>query len=195
MGQHEIVELTTNITNLRLTNTWQGTTKQFLTHFKEKLHLLDSLVEESDKIPKTTHIGFLQQAVKSIPDLHQFCVMDTVWHQETGSSGALSYQSYYDLLKSAAYHHDITVNSAVKSHRAYTFLTHEDDDFGMGSTNIELDHPEDDICTHEVYLTNLSSPMPSHTPKLFLPKSIWNELTNKVRKLIIAHNKNIGSSS
>ena len=137
MDQHEIVELTTYITNLRLTITWKRMTQQFLMHFKEKLHLLDSLVEESNKNPQTTHIVFLLQAVESIPDLCQVCIMATVWHQKTGSSRTLSCQSYYDLLKSTAYHHGITVNSAVKCHRAYTHLTHEDDDFDTGSTNFE----------------------------------------------------------
>ena len=54
MAQHEIVELTMYITNLWLTDTWKGMTQCFLTHFKEKLHLFDSLVEEYNKIPKTT---------------------------------------------------------------------------------------------------------------------------------------------
>ena len=98
-------------------------TQQFLTHFKETLHLLDSLVKESDKILETTYIVFLQQAVKSIPDLCQVNVMDTIWHQKTGLSGTLSYQSYYELLKSATYCHNITVNSAVKHCGAYTHLT------------------------------------------------------------------------
>ena len=70
MAQQEIVELTSYITNLRLTDTWIGTTQQlFLTHFKEKLCLLDPLVEESDKIPKTICIVFLQQAVEFISNL------------------------------------------------------------------------------------------------------------------------------
>ena len=131
MAQHEVVELTTYITNLRLIDTWKGTTQQLLTHFKERLCLFNSLVEEFDKIPETMYIGFLQQAVKSIPDLHQVCIMDIVWCQETGSSGTLSYQSYYEQLKSATYHHDITVNSAVKHPRADTQLSHEDDNFGI----------------------------------------------------------------
>ena len=33
--QHEVVTLTTNITNLSLTDNWKGTTHQFLSHFKE----------------------------------------------------------------------------------------------------------------------------------------------------------------
>ena len=44
VGQHEIVTLTTYITNLSHTDSWKSTTDQFLSHFKEKLHLLDSLV-------------------------------------------------------------------------------------------------------------------------------------------------------
>ena len=56
MAQHEIVELIVYITNLQLTDTWNGMTQQFLTHFKKNLHLLDSLVEESDKTPETSHI-------------------------------------------------------------------------------------------------------------------------------------------
>ena len=41
------------------------------------------------KILKTTHTGFLKQAVESIPDLCQVCITDIVWHQKTGSSGTL----------------------------------------------------------------------------------------------------------
>ena len=53
IAQCEIVELTTYITNLRLTDSWKTTTQQLFIHFKEKLCLWDSLVEESDEISKT----------------------------------------------------------------------------------------------------------------------------------------------
>ena len=39
------------------------------------------------------------------------------------------------------------------------------------------------------------SHLPSDTSKVFLPKSIWNELPKNVKKLIIVHNKNDDSSS
>ena len=111
----------TYITNLRRTDTWKGMTQQFLTHFKEKLHLLDSLAEESDNIPKTTCIVFLPQGVESIPDLRQVHVMDTVWHQKTGSLGTCSYQNYDDLLKSAAYCHGQLSHKVPQSlHSTYT---------------------------------------------------------------------------
>ena len=133
-------------------------TQQFLTHFNDNLILLDSLVEESDKIIETTHIVFLQQAVKSITDLCQVHVMDTIWHQKTGLSGTLSYQSYYELLKSATYCHNITVNSAVNHCGAYTHLTHEDNDCAAGSIDFEPDNSEHDICTYHQSFKPLAYP-------------------------------------
>ena len=47
VAQHEVVTLTTYITNLNLSDSWKGTTRQFLSHFKEKLRLLDSLVPDT----------------------------------------------------------------------------------------------------------------------------------------------------
>ena len=61
VAQHEVVTLTTYITNLSLTDSWKGTTRQFLSHFKEKLKLLDNLVPDTDKIPKTVRITYRGQ--------------------------------------------------------------------------------------------------------------------------------------
>ena len=44
VAQHDIITLTSDITNLTLNDSWKGTVRQFLSHFKEKLRLLDSLV-------------------------------------------------------------------------------------------------------------------------------------------------------
>ena len=63
VAQHNIISMTTNITNLTLNDSWKGTVRQFLSHFKEKLRLLDSLVPVSDQLPETTRITFLQRAV------------------------------------------------------------------------------------------------------------------------------------
>ena len=53
VAQHEVLTLTTYITNQSLTDSWKGTTRQFFSQFKEKLRLLDSLVPDNDKIPET----------------------------------------------------------------------------------------------------------------------------------------------
>ena len=59
VAQHDIITLTTEITNLTLNDSWKATVRQFLSHFKEKLRLLDSLVPVSDQLPETTRITFL----------------------------------------------------------------------------------------------------------------------------------------
>ena len=74
VAQHDIITLTTDITNLTLNDSWKGTVRQFLSHFKEKLRLLDSLVPVSDQLPETTRITFLQRAVQQNHDLRQTLV-------------------------------------------------------------------------------------------------------------------------
>ena len=82
VAQHDIITLTTDITNLTLNDSWKGTVRQFLSHFKEKLRLLDSLVPVIDQLPETTRITFLQRAVQQDHDLRQIHVMDSVWRSK-----------------------------------------------------------------------------------------------------------------
>ena len=119
IAQHEIVTLTTYITNLSLTDSWKGTTRQFLSSFKEKLRLLDSLVPDTDKIPETVRITFLQRAVQQNHDLQQIHVLDSVWRSKTGSTGKFTFEVYYDLLWNAAYQHDL--NKATKNRERPSF--------------------------------------------------------------------------
>ena len=61
VAQHDIITLTTEITNLTLNDSWKGTVRQFLSHFKEKLRLLDSLVPVSDQLPETQDSHFFRE--------------------------------------------------------------------------------------------------------------------------------------
>ena len=98
VAQHDIITLTTEITNLTLNDSWKGTVRQFLSHFKEKFRLLDSLVPVSDQLPETTRLTFLQRAVQQNHDLRQIHVMDSVWRFKTDSTEALTFDTYYNLL-------------------------------------------------------------------------------------------------
>ena len=93
VAQHEIVTLTIYITNLNLTYSWKGTTRQFLSYFKEKLRLLDSLVPDTDKITETVRITFLQKAVQQNHDLSRFMSLILSWISKTGSTGKLTLKS------------------------------------------------------------------------------------------------------
>ena len=88
-------------------NSWKGTVRQFLSHFKEKLRLLDSLVPVSDQLPETTRITFLQTAVQQNHDLRQIHVMDSVWRFKTESTDTLTFETYYNLLWDAAHQYDL----------------------------------------------------------------------------------------
>ena len=68
VAQHDIITLTTEITNLTLNDSWKGTVRQFLSHFKEKLRLFDSLVPVSDQLPEITRLTFLQRSKTMISD-------------------------------------------------------------------------------------------------------------------------------
>ena len=107
VAQHDIITLTTDITNVTLNDSWKGTVRQFLSHFKEKLRLLHSLVPVSDQLPETTRITFLQRAVQHNHDLRQIHVMDSVWRFKTDSTDALTFDTYYNLLWDAAHQYDL----------------------------------------------------------------------------------------
>ena len=111
--------------NLSLTDSWKGTTRQFIRHFKEKLILLDSLVPDTDKIPETIRITFLQSTVQPNHDLRQIHVLDSVWRSKTESTGKFTFEVYYGLLWNAAYQHDL--NRATKQTQRKAFISHQND--------------------------------------------------------------------
>ena len=63
-----------------------------------QLHLLDSLVPDTDKIPETVRIPVLQRAVQKNHDLRQIHVLDSVWSSKTGCTGNFTLEVYYDML-------------------------------------------------------------------------------------------------
>ena len=125
VAQHEVANLTTYITNLSLTDSWKGTTRLFLSHFKEKLRLLDSLVPDTDKLPETVRITFLQRAVQQNYGLRQIHVLDSARRSKTGSTGQFTFEVYYDLLWDAAYQNDL--NKTTKHPQRKAFISHQDD--------------------------------------------------------------------
>ena len=139
VAQHvnEVVTSTTYITNLNLTDSWKGTTRQFLSHFEEKLRLLDSLVPDTDKIRETVRIPFLQKLVQQNHDLRQIHVLGSVWRSKTGSTGKPTFEVYYDLLWNAAYKHDLN-KSAEQKHRK-AFISHQVDHFDESDHEFEED--------------------------------------------------------
>ena len=80
--------------------------KVFLMHYNDQLHLLDSLVDSGEKLPDNARVTFLESAVESVPDLQHVKITDNVLQAQLGSTRPISYRSYFDLLKDAAFHLD-----------------------------------------------------------------------------------------
>ena len=102
----EINRITKYLTNIKLDDTWRGTNESFLMHYNDQLRLLDSLVDSDEKLPDNTRVTFLESAVESVPDLRRVKITDNVLQAQLDSTRPISYRSYFDLLKDAAFHLD-----------------------------------------------------------------------------------------
>ena len=186
VAQHDIITLTTDITNLTLNDTWKGTVRQFLSHFKEKLRLLDSLVPVSDQLPEITRITFLQRAVQQNHDLRQIHVMDSVWRFKT-----LTLETYYNLLWDAAHQYDL--HHTKKGPQRKAFLSqqeevHDEDGYGIEEEQFSTDPEPEEPSPYSVYQSSFHLKMPQ---KSYLPPKIWETLSESTKQMIIEHNKKV----
>ena len=173
VAKHDIITLTTDITNLTLNDSWKGTVRQFLSHFKQKLRLLDSLVPVSDQLPETTRITFLQRAVQQNHDLRQIHVMDCVWRFKTDSTETLTFETYYNLLWDAAHQYDL--HHAKKGPQRKAFISQQEEvndenEYVILKTNFSLTLNLKKNLLH-IQSTNHHSILRCHRNLIFLPKS------------------------
>ena len=191
VAPHVIITLTTDITNLTLNDSWKGTVRQFLSHFKEKLRLLDSLVPVSDQLPETTRITFLQRAVQQNQDLRQIHVMDSVWRFKTESTDTLTSETYYILLWDAAHQYDL--HHTKKSPQRKAFISQQEranDEYEYAieeEQNFNDSEPEEPS-PYSVYQSSFHPKMPQ---KSYLPPKIWETLSESTKQMIIEHNKKV----
>ena len=191
VAQRDIITLTTHITNLTLNDTWKGTVRQFLSHFKEKLRLLDSLVPVSDQLPEITRITFLQRAVQQNHDLRQIHVMDSVWRFKTDSTDTLTFETYYNLLWDAAHQYDL--HHTKKGPQRKAFLSqqeevHDGDGYGIEEEQFSTDPEPEEPSPYSVYQSSFHPKMPQ---KSYLPPKIWETLSESTKQMIIEHNNKV----
>ena len=191
VAQHDIITLTTDITNLTLNDTWKGTVRQFLSQFKEKLRLLDSLFPVSDQLPEITRITFLQRAVQQNHDLRQIHVMDSVWRFKTDSTDTLTFETYYNLLWDAAHQYDL--HHTKKGPQRKAFLSqqeevHDEDGYGIEEEQFSTDPEQEEPSPYSVYQSSFHPKMPQ---KSYLPPKIWETLSESTKQMIIEHNKKV----
>ena len=166
------------MTNIKLDDTWRGTNESFLMHYNDQLRLLDSLVDSDEKLPDNTRVTFLESAVESVPDLRRVKITDNVLQAQLDSTRPISYRSYFDLLKDAAFHLDQATKRGNKMRRTKVLFSGPNDE--DEHQNLSSDDPQviqqEDVCSeapeplsYSVFQSHFQGSSTSNTQKIFLP--------------------------
>ena len=202
-SRSEINRITKYLTNIKLDDTWRGTNESFLMHYNDQLRLLDSLVDSDEKLPDNTRVTFLESAVEPVPDLRHVKITDNVLQAQLDSSRPISYRSYFDLLKDAAFHLDQATKRGNKVRHTNVHFSgpHDEDEH----QNLSSDDPQviqqEDVCSeppeplsYSVFQSHFQGSSTSNTQKIFLPKPIWEKLSKDQQQMIIDHNRSLPKS-
>ena len=206
-SRSEINRITKYLTNIKLDDTWRGTNESFLMHYNDQLRLLDSLVDPEEKLPDNTRVTFLESAVESVPDLRRVKITDNVLQAQRDSTRPITYKSYFDLLKDAAFHLDPATKRGNKIRRTNVHFSGPNDE-GDHQNPLSDDLQaiqQEDVCSeppeplsYSVFQSHFQGSSTSSTQKIFLPKHIWEKLSKDQQQMIIDHNRSLpksGSSS
>ena len=199
----EINRITKYLTNIKLDDTQRGTNESFLMHYNDQLRLLDSLVDSGEKLPDNARVTFLESAVESVPDLQCVKITDNVLQAQLGSTRPISYRSYFDLLKDAAFHLDQATKRGNKiRHTNVHFSGPNDED---AHQNLSSDDNQviqrENVCSeppeslsYSLFQSHFQGSSTSNTQKIFLPKPIWEKLSKDQQQMIIDHNRSFPKS-
>ena len=206
-SRSEINRITKYLTNIKPDDTWRGTNESFLMHYNDQLRLLDSLVYPEEKLPDNTRVTFLESAVESVPDLRRVKITDNVLQAQLDSTRPITYKSYFDLLKDAAFHLDQATKRGNKIRRTNVHFSGPNDE-GDHQNPLSDDLQaiqQEDVCSeppeplsYSVFQSHFQGSSTSSTQKIFLPKHIWEKLSKDQQQMIIDHNRSLpksGSSS
>ena len=206
-SRSEINRITKYLTNIKLDDTWRGTNESFLMHYNDQLRLLDSLVDPEEKLPDNTRVTFLESAVESVPDLRRVKITDNVLQAQLDSTRPITYKSYFDLLKDAAFHLDQATKRGNKIRRTNVHFSgpNDEEDHQKPLSDDLQAIQQEDVCSeppeplnYSVFQSHFQGSSTSSTQKIFLPKHIWEKLSKNQQQMIIDHNRSLpksGSSS
>ena len=202
-SRSEINRITKYLTNIKLDDTWRGTNESFLMHYNDQLRLLDSLVDSDEKLPDNTRVTFLESAVESVPDLRRVKITDNVLQAQLDSTRPISYRSYFDLLKDAAFHLDQATKRGNKIRHTNVHFSgpnDEDEHQNLSSDDNQVTHQEDvyseppESFSYSLFQSHFQGSSTSNTQKIFLHKPIWEKLSKDQQQMIIDHNKSLPKS-
>ena len=201
----EINIITKYLTSIKLDDTWRGTNESFLMHYNDQLCLLDSLVDSGEKLPDNARVTFLESAVESVPDLQHVKITDNVLQAQLGSTRPISYRSYFDLLKDAAFHLDLDQatkrgNKIRRTNVHFSGPNDEDAHQNLSSDDNQVIQQEN-VCSeppeslsYSLFQSHFQGSSTPNTQKMFPPKPIWEELYKDQQQMIIDRNRSLPKS-
>ena len=202
-SRSEINRITKYLTNIKLDDTWRGTNESFLMHYNDQLRHLDSLVDSDETLPDNTRVTFLESAVESVPDLRRVKITNNVIQAQLDSTRLISYRSYFDLLKDAAFHLDQATKRGNKIRRTNVHFSgpnDEDEHQNLSSDDNQVTHQEDvyseppEPLSYSLFQSHTQDSFTPNTQKIFLPKPIWETLSKDQQQMIIDHNRSLPKS-
>ena len=84
-----------------LDNQFRGTTQQFVLHFNEQFRRLDELTDLSERMPDSSKMALLQNAVKDIPQLSIVATLDEYISTTSGDGHSLTSTTYPTTISSS----------------------------------------------------------------------------------------------
>ena len=194
----EINRITKYLTNIKLDDTWRGTNESFLMRYNDQLRLLDSLVDSGEKLPDNARVTFLESTIESVPDLRHVKITDNVLQAQLGSTRPISYRSYFDMLKDAAFHLDQATKRGNKTRRTNVHFSGPNDE--DAHHNNQVIQPEN-VCSgppeslsYSLFQSHFQCSSTPNTQKIFLPKPIWEKLSKDQQQMIIDHSRSLPKS-
>ena len=117
--------------------------------------------------------------------------MDSVWRFKTDSTDALTFDTYYNLLWDAAHQYDL--HQVKKGHLRKAFFSQQeeisdDDEYANAEEQFSTDPEPEEHSPYSVYQSSFQPKMPQ---KSFLPRHIWETVSESTKQMIIEHNKKV----
>ena len=158
------------------------------------------MVDSDEKLPDNTRVTFLESAVESVPDLQRVKITDNFLQAQLDSTRPISYRSYFDLLKDAAFHLDQATKRGNKIRHTNVHFSgpnDEDEHQNLSSDDNQVIQQEN-VCSeppeplsYSLLQSHFQGSSTSNTQKIFLPKPIWEKLSKDQQQMIIDHNRSL----
>ena len=122
---------------------------------------------------------------------------------QLGSTRPISYRSYFDLLKDAAFHHDQATKrgNKIRCTNVHFSGPNDEDEHHTPSSDDNQVIQQESVCSenpeslsYSLFQSHFQGSSTSNTQKIFLPKPMWEKLPKDQQQMIIEHNRSLPKS-